>query len=142
MRLIQTREHLARDCHQYLNSSNASWLALFFLHLFIQICFEQYVPGLVLGNRDTMHKTDKIPFSWSFQFSFKRNRIFLQGKKQAKRMGTRVTDSKTKTKKFQIQSCSVVRGYYMLVLRRITEVVLNMKIYGPYIQRLTVGLER
>lgn len=53
-------------------------------------------------------------------------------------MGTRVTDSKTKTKKFQIQSCAVVRGYYISVLRRITEVVLNMKIYGPDIQRLTL----
>lgn len=58
------------------------------------------MPGLVLGNRDTMHKTDKIPFSWSFHFSFKRNRIFLHGKKQDKRMDTRVIESKTKTNKF------------------------------------------
>lgn len=47
--------------HQYLNSSIAGWFALSFVHLFIQICLEHYVPGLVLGTRDRTNKTRQNP---------------------------------------------------------------------------------
>ena len=64
--LIQTKECLGHyQHHKYLNSSTAGWLALSFVHPFIQICLEHYVPGLVLGTRDRTSKTDKIPVSWA-----------------------------------------------------------------------------
>lgn len=83
--LIQTKECLGDyQYHQCLNSSTAGWFALSFVHLFIQICLEHYVPGLVLGTRDRTNKTDKIPVSWAPISVFKETEYFYMRKNRTR----------------------------------------------------------